>query len=373
MDRTFAYGVSVSGENFTDRKKETSQILMNFTHGVNTILISPRRMGKTSLVKKAISEIEDPSIVPVFMDIYDCRDEYDFYNRFSEAVLKNTSSSLDSALKDIAEFIGRISPKVSMSPDNIGEYSFSLGLSPKQIAPDDILNLPEKIADKKRKHILVCIDEFQQVGEFPDSIGMQKRMRGIWQHQKHVSYCLFGSSKHMLENIFQNKRMPFYQFGQVMYLDKIATEDWVSYIVSRFRSAGKEISEGIARKICATVGNHSSYVQQLAWNLFAETDSSATEEGLKAATSALLAQNDSFFMEQIRPLSSYQVNFLKAICSGVHSGFTSEMILSGWNIGTKSNVAVLKRALLGHELIEERGKEVYIADPVFEIWMKEKY
>lgn len=373
MEKPFAYGISVSGENFTDRKKETCQLLMDFTHGVNVILISPRRMGKTSLVKRAIDRIEDPSIVPVFLDIYDCRDEYDFYNRFSEAILKGASSSLDSALKDIAEFIGRISPRVSMSPDSVGEYSFSLGLSQKQINPEEILNLPERIARKRGKHLLICIDEFQQVGEFPDSVAVQKRMRGVWQHQENVSYCLFGSSKHMLENIFQNKRMPFYQFGQVLFLNKIATEDWVEYIISRFRKGGKDVSEELARKICATVNNHSSYVQQLAWNLYAETDHVATEDDLKAATAALLAQNDSFFTEQIKPLSSYQVNFLKAVCAGVHTGFTSEAVLASWNIGAKSNVAVLKRALLNKELIEERGKEIHIADAVFEYWMRTRF
>jgi uncharacterized protein len=370
MEKPFAYGISVSGENFTDRVKETQQLLINFTHGLNTIIISPRRYGKTSLVNKAISSLSDSSIVPVFIDIYDCRDEFDFYNRFSEATLKQASSSLDAALKNISDFIGRIAPKVSVSPDNINEYSISLGLSPRQTVPEDILNLPEKIALKRGKHLVVCIDEFQQVGEFPDSLLVQKRLRGVWQHQKNTSYCLFGSKKHMLENIFQNKRMPFYQFGQLIYLERIPETDWVAYITSRFHKDGKKISEELARRICEIVDRHSSYVQQLAWNLYVETDAEATEEGFEAAVSGLLAQNDSFFTEQIRSLSSYQINFLKAICCGIHSGFTSEKVLSSWNLGSKSNISVIKKALLGNELVESRGKDIYISDPVFEIWLR---
>ncbi len=370
MEKPFAYGISVSGENFTDRVKETRQLLLNFTHGLNTIIISPRRFGKTSLVNKAINSLSDNSIVPVFIDIYDCRDEFDFYNRFSEAILKQASSSLDTALKNISDFIGRIAPKISVSSDNTSEYSISLGLSPRQIVPEDILNLPEKIAIKRGKHLVVCIDEFQQIGEFPDSLQIQKRLRGVWQHQKNTSYCLFGSKKHMLENIFQNKRMPFYQFGQLIYLERIPETDWVEYIISRFRKDGKKISEELAKRICEIVDRHSSYVQQLAWNLYVETDDEATEEGLEAAVSGLLAQNNSFFTEQIRPLSSYQINFLKAICCGIHSGFTSEKILSSWNLGSKSNVSVIKKALLGNEMIESRGKDIYISDPVFEIWLR---
>lgn len=370
IDKPFAYGVSVSGDNFTDRKTETRNLVMNFTHGVNTILISPRRMGKTSLVHRAIEQINDDNIIPVFLDVYDCRDEYDFYNKFSEEIIRASSSTVDAALRNVAEFIGRISPKISVSPDLVNEYSISLGLTPKQIRPEEILDLPEMMAKKRGKHLLICIDEFQQIGEFADSLTMQKKMRGVWQLQKNVSYCLFGSKKHMLENIFQNRRMPFYQFGQMMYLGKIEQKDWVEYIASRFEACGKKIPPEISVKLCQLVECYSSYVQQLAWNLFVETDSEATSDGLKTATDQLLAQNNSFFTEQIRTLTSYQINFLKAVCSGLHSGFTSEKVLSEWNIGTKSNISVIKESLLKNELIEERGNEIWLADPVFRIWLE---
>lgn len=327
-------------------------------------------MGKTSVVHRAISRIDDDNVIPVFIDVYDCRDEYDFYNKFSEEIIKAVSSTMEVALRNVAEFIGRIAPKISVSPDLANEYSISLGLSPKQIRPEEILNLPERLAEKRGKHLLICIDEFQQIGEFSDSLTVQKKMRGVWQLQKNVSYCLFGSKKHMLENIFQNKKMPFYQFGQMMYLGKIDLKDWMDYIISRFDACGKRISPGIAEKLCCTVECYSSYVQQLAWNLFVETDAEATEEGLKTATSQLLAQNNSFFTEQIRTLTSYQINFLKAVCSGIHSGLTSEKVLSEWNIGTKSNISVIKEALLKNELIEERGNEIWLADPVFQIWLE---
>lgn len=370
IDKPFAYGVSVSGDNFTDRKTETRNLVMNFTHGVNTILISQRRMGKTSLVHRAIELIDDDSVIPVFLDIYDCRDEYDFYNKFSEGIIKAASSTVDAALRNVAEFIGRISPKISVSPDLVNEYSISLGLTPRQICPEEILNLPERLAEKRGKHLLICIDEFQQIGEFSDSLTVQKRMRGVWQHQQNVSYCLFGSKKHMLENIFQNKRMPLYQFGQMMYLGKIGMKDWMEYIASRFEACGKKISPEISEKLCLTVECYSSYVQQLAWNLFVETDTEATGNGLEAATGQLLAQNNSFFTEQIRTLTGYQINFLKAVCSGIHSGFTSEKVLSEWNIGTKSNISVIRESLLKNELIEERGNEIWLADPVFRIWLE---
>ena len=370
MQKPFLYGQAVSGQNFTDRKSETARLVANFTHGINTILISPRRLGKTSLVKKAISGIDSKEDIPVFLDIYDCRDEYDFYERLSTSVLKATSSSVDSLMSNISEFIGRIAPKISVSPDGgLSDYSFSLGISPKDLSPEEILDLPEKVAKKKNKHLVICIDEFQQIGEFPDSIGVQKKMRGIWQHQENVTYCFFGSKKHMMEKIFADRSMPFYQFGEMIHLGKIGTADWVEYISRQFSEGGKQISPELAASLCESVDNYSSYVQQLSWNLFVITEDTATEEGLRQAIQDTVAQSSSLFTEQIRGLTTYQMNFLKAVAGGLHEGFTSGKVLSMYRLGSKSNIQVITESLKEKELIELTNGGIYLTDPVFQKWL----
>lgn len=126
MDKTFIFGVSVTGDNFTDRVKETQRLKMNFGAGVNTILISPRRMGKTSLVKKVISETDRKDLKIIYMDIYDCRDEYDFYNRFASTVLKETSTKAEQIFETAKDFLSRIVPKISVSPDQSPSIPFRL-------------------------------------------------------------------------------------------------------------------------------------------------------------------------------------------------------------------------------------------------------
>jgi predicted AAA+ superfamily ATPase len=84
---SFLYGVSVGGNNFTDRVRETRRLKLNFENGLNVILISPRRMGKTSLVKHVAQVVDKDIVQIVYMDIYDCRSEYDFYNKFAEAIM----------------------------------------------------------------------------------------------------------------------------------------------------------------------------------------------------------------------------------------------------------------------------------------------
>ena len=94
--------------------------------------------------------------------------------------------------------------------------------------------------------MVVCIDEFQQSGEMPDSLTVQKTIRSVWQHHRNVCYCLFGSKQHLMNNLFYSRKMPFYQFGDMFFLKKIPTEKWVPFITSRFKDAGKQISEKLA-------------------------------------------------------------------------------------------------------------------------------
>lgn len=368
--KPFTFGVAASGEHFTDREKETERLLSNFRHGINTILISPRRFGKTSLVQKVRKLAESDALRIVYLDIFACRSDRDFYDAFASAVLKQTSSRWEEWLENAKLFLSRISPKISLDPDPASEFSISLELNPKSEDATEILQLPEKIADRKGCRIVVCIDEFQQIGEFKDSKSFQKQLRSVWQLQKSVSYCLFGSKKHLMNELFEKKSLPFYKFGDSIYLGKISTPDWIKYICSRFEATGKRISREMAERICTAVDNHSSYVQQLSWLLWIHTDREATEEGFQEAVQDLLAQNTPLFEKQTEELTTYQMNFLRALTEGVHAEFTTQETLQKYQLGTSANVSIIKRSLLKQELIETERRQVCIADPVLELWLK---
>ncbi len=369
-NKPFTFGVAASGDNFTDREKETIRLLMNFQHGVNTVLISPRRWGKTSLVQKACRLAQSDKLKVVYLDVFSCRSDQDFYDAFASAILKQTSSKLDEWLEHAKLFLSRISPKISMGTDPMMEFSISLEMNPKSDDIDEILQLPEKIAQKKGCNIVICIDEFQQIAEFKDSKTFQKRLRSIWQLQKSVSYCLFGSKKHLMNELFEKKSLPFYKFGDVIYLSKIGTQDWISYICGRFEATGKHISEELAEKICLRVDNHSSYVQQLAWLVWIHTDKVATEQDFDAAYQDIIDQNTPLFEKQTESLTTYQMNFLRAIIDGVHSEFATQEILHRYQLGSSANVSIVKRALVKKELIEIEKRKAIIPDPIMAVWLK---
>lgn len=369
-NKPFIFGIATSGDNFTDRKKETERLLLNFQHGVNTVLISPRRWGKTSLVQKVCRLAQSDKLKIVYLDIFSCRSDKEFYNAFATAIIKQTSSKFEEWLDNAKLFLSRITPKISIGPDPMTDFSISLEMNPKSEDIDEILQLPEKIAQKKNCSIVICIDEFQQIAEFSDSKTFQKRLRTVWQLQKNVSYCLCGSKKHLMNELFENKSYPFYKFGDAIYLQKIGTQDWVEYICNRFSVTGKQISEQLAERISQAVDNHSSYVQQLAWLVWIHTDKIATEKDFESAYQDIIDQNTPLFEKQTESLTTYQMNFLRAVLDGVHSEFTKQEILNKYQLGTSANISIVKRALEKKELIEIEKRKIIIPDPIMSVWLK---
>ena len=374
MCKKFVYGVAVSDYNFIGREWETKRLLDNFKGGINVILMSPRRLGKTSLVKHVCNKLDDKDIITVYLDIFGCKSEYDFYNKLTAEVLKQTASKHELWFEEAKEFLYRLTPKISFSPEPNSDFSISLGITPKTHTPEEVLQMAETIAIKRKKRIVICIDEFQQIGEMSNSKQIQARLRTVWQHQKHVSYCLFGSKHHLMSTIFLHRSMPFFQFGDTISLNKIATEDWVEYIVSHFADGKRTISHALAEEICKFTENYSAYVQQLAWLVFTlkEEGETVTEDDVRQAKNDLLATNDILFMQMIEPLSEFQLNFLRAIASGIKKDFGLSEVREEYNLGSYSNITRLKTALLERDLIEKQNTELVITDPIFAKWLKRK-
>ncbi|MBQ7690617.1 MAG: ATP-binding protein [Muribaculaceae bacterium] len=375
--KSFMFGAAVTDYNFIGREEETRRLMANFSEGINTILISPRRIGKTSLVKQVKKQMEktNKDVLVVYLDMFACKTEYELYNALAAAVLKQTESHAEKWLETTKEFLIRLTPKITFSPEPNADFSLSLGITPKTHTPEEILSLPEKIAQKRGKRIVVCIDEFQQLGELPDSLKVQKRLRSVWQHQQRTSYCLFGCKMHLMNTIFQRRNMPFYQFGDNIFLGKIPTALWVDYIVQHFEDRNRHISREMAQRLTETVENYSSYVQQLAWLLFSRVNEAetATEEQLRLSIADLLNTNEPLFMQQIEPLSAYQLHFLRAIVNDVHTAFGEQKVREEYQLGSPSNITRLKTVMLSKDLVESRGRGMlYLTDPVFGLWLQHR-
>ena len=369
MNNPFVFGTASSGKQFTNRIQDTERLLANFNHGINSIIISPRRWGKTSLVKKVSAIAGNNNLKVVNIDIFSCRNADDFYSLFANEVIRQTANKWEEWVDNAKKFLSALVPKISFGVDPQADFSVSLDFSNAKLN-DDILDLPQKIAKEKGFRVVVCIDEFQQLSEFTDHIYFQKKLRSVWQLQQEVSYCLYGSKKHLMAELYSKQSMPFYKFGDVFFLQKISTHDWISFICERFESTGKKISKDQAKVISDTVENHSSYVQQLAWNVWVKTAEITTDVDIESAITDLFNQNALLYYRYVEELTGYQLNFLRAVAEEIHSEFTKNEVLQKFQLGTSANVKRLKDALEKKELIDISGKTVSFNDPVFKLWFQ---
>jgi len=368
----FIFGKSTNFENFTDRDEEALRLIRNFKSLVNTIIISPRRWGKTSLVENTAQSVmaENSNIKVCLLDIFNVRSEMEFYEHFAKEVLKATASKWEEMAANAKEFLSQLVPKITFSPDTQAEISFGIGWEELQKSPDDILNLAENIAVSKKINIVVCIDEFQSIGDFPESLAFQRKLRSHWQRHHHVAYCLYGSKRHMLLDIFSDAAMPFYKFGDIMFLQKINNDVWGEFIKRRFEDTDKKISLEQAKYLAQLVDNHPYYVQQLAQQAWLRTKTSCSKAIIDDSLQGIKNQLSLLFVGQIEGMTATQVNFLRAVLNG-ETNFSSQEVLKNYRLGASSNLKKIKAALLSKEIIDVQGKKIEILDPVFKLWLVE--
>ncbi len=373
MENPFIIGKAAEGDYFVNRVEDRRRLNANLTHGINTVIISPRRWGKTSLVKNVLSSIDDERFLTVFVDVFRCKSEYEFYRNFSTCVIKQTSSKIDEWVETVKTFLSGITPKFSFGSDPLNDFSLSFEWNERDDAEDEILSLPQKIAEKKGKKIIVCLDEFQQIAEFPSSVDFQKKLRSVWQHQQDVTYCMFGSKKHLMENFFSNKSMPFFKFGDMMFLKKIEITEWIPFICRNFSNTGKSISEKQAERICNVTACQSSYVQQLSWITWYKTEGITTDKNIDSAIDDLLEQNKTFFQRDVEQLTELQYNFMRAVADGVTQGFTRKDILRKYRLESSANVQAIKKAMISKDLIymDDDGNTQF-NDPLFSLWVRKE-
>ena len=374
MDIPFVFGKIADGEDFTDRTADTEKLKNNFRGLVNTIIISPRRWGKTSLVNHALEQMGDEKEYLVCkVDIFNCRTEAQFYQTYVNAILKASYTKMDEFIEAAKKYVGSFGPKLTLSDCSM-QYELALGVDfkDKQYSYDEIFDLPQKIALEKGKKFIVCIDEFQNVSSYDDSLGFQRKLRSHWQTHNRVGYCIFGSKRHMLLDIFSNYEMPFYKFGDIMFLDKIGEEDWVKFIVSRFADTGKKISEPVARLITQKVDCHPYYVQQLSQLAWLRSKKTCEESIVDETFESLVGQLSLLFSNIVDSLTAKQISFLQAVAYG-EKNFSSREVLTKYQLGTSANIKNLKKAMLDKDLIDVMPDAITLQDPVFAYWLKEKY
>jgi hypothetical protein len=365
----FKFGRVVTGDSFINRKDEKSRIRSNILSRNNTIIISPRRWGKSSLMRQLASEMESGKIKFVFLDIYNIRTEEDFFTAYSREIIKATITRKEEVLNTAKKFFKKIVPVISFKIDPLHDLSLKFNWEEAKEAIDEMIDLPEKIAKDKGLKIIVCIDEFQNIARLRDYEKLEETLRSYWQLHEQVSYCLYGSKRHMMVDIFNRESRPLYRFGDIIMLGKIKEEHWIDFIISGFKDSGKSIPPDLAGILISTAGNLPEYVQQLAHHTWSLTETMADEHILNYAIEMVRNSNSIFYQEICDDLSNTQLNLIKAVFQG-ETQFTSAEVMKKYNLGTPRNVSKNKEILEAKDIVDFSAEPVQFNDPFFKTWFQ---
>ena len=371
METPFVFGKIATDKNFTDREQETAILVEHFKSLINTIIISPRRWGKSSLVNKAskLAMEQDNKLIICHIDLFNVRDEEHFYSLLAQKVISATSSKWDETVDLIRKFFSRISPKITIGTDPMNEVSVDFEMKDVVNNPDEVLDLAEKIAKMKGLKIVVCIDEFQNISEFSDPDYFQKKLRSHWQQHQNVSYCLYGSKRHMMLEVFTDSSKPFYKFGNLMFLNKIDTPYLVSFFKERFADTKKKITEEACNLIVEFTDNHPYYAQQLAQLSWLRTKDICTEDIVREAHTSLVEQLSLLFATITENLTTQQLHYLKALLAGEKS-ISSTETMHRYKISSPTSIARSKASLIKNDILDNKAGEISFQDPIYAYWLK---
>lgn len=374
METPFVFGRIATGDNFTDRRLETEQLVQQFRSLINTIIISPRRWGKSSLVQRASiqAQKEDPRLRIAHVDLFNIRSEEEFYTALASNVIKATSSRWEEFVNDARSFFSSIVPKISIGAGPENEASLDFDWEEVKHSPDEILDLPERVAKQKNLKLVICIDEFQNIAEFSDSDTLQKKLRSHMQRQQNVAYCLYGSKRHLMLEVFTNTSKPFYKFGNLMFLNKIAQDDLVAFFRQRFEDTHKSITEEAATEIATLTDCHPYYAQQLAQLSWLRTVEVCDSEIVRTAFASLEEQLSLLFINLTEGIKTQQLAYLKAILAG-ETAITSTEVMKKYGISSATSAIRAKKALIKDDILDAVGNQITFQDPVFRHWLQHSY
>jgi len=354
----FKFGTVVDGLFFTDREEELSRISSYLTGENHLIMISPRRYGKTSLIRKVLNASNSKYI---FLDLQLVISAEDFASQLLKRIYR--IFPMQKLKGYIRSF--RLIPSVIINPVS-GETEISFRSGPKDLIPlEDVLNLIGKLGNTRNKMIVV-LDEFQEIFRIGD--GLDRLLRSVMQNHVNVNYVFLGSSESMIREIFERKGSPFYRFGTLMNLEKIPQKQFTLFLEERFKHICGQSKE-ITKEIIDITESHPFYTQQLSyivWELLVK--SGYSPDTVKDATNEIIQSHDNDYERIWNGINRTDMMVLTGIASTDISPLSDEFSKM-YGTGATSTVFSSLKRLAGKGLLLKAKGSYAIDDPFFKRWI----
>lgn len=376
MDNPFIFNGYNGPTYFCDREKELETLMKCAATGVNVTLIAQRRMGKTGLIFRLMDEINntESGITPIYIDIFATRNLEELNRTLASAILtafpeeSSIGKRFMTMLKGLRPMFG-IDP-LSGSPQVLFSYQ-------NQQEKEHTLEGLLLFLEKQSTPILLAIDEFQQIREYPED-NIEALLRTYMQQLHNVRFIFCGSRKHMMTDIFSNPRRPFFSSTQFIGLDAISEKSYREYISRMFSSGGKTIEEDAVDYILKWSRRHTYYTQRLCHEVYDTPAGTVGADDVKACCETLLRLNEPYFLQYKQLLTDGQWNFLIALAKEefVEQPYAT-IFLKKHNIGATAVARRQLQTLLEKDLIfNETTKEksyFAVADLFFMRWLAKEY
>lgn len=372
LENPFPVNTYQGPEYFCDRVEETSLLISNLKNGNSTTLVAIRRIGKTALIKHALSRLPE-GWKSIYIDILETEDLVQFLNIITTSIISSVPEK--SGLGNIFwTFVKSLRPAISFDTLTGAPQAF-FDIKPKQA--EENINSVLQFLEKQSFKTVIAIDEFQQILNYPEK-SADAWLRSRIQQLKNVSFIFSGSQQHLIAELFSSPKRPFFRSTRMMKLQKLDREKYSAFIISLFLNYKKELSPEVAGEMLDWANLHTYYVQQLCNRVFSTTYKKVTSDLWKEQAYLLLQEQETVFFTYRNMLTIPQWRLLKAIAGeGEVYQPTSMEFLNKNNLGNSATVLRSLKALQGYELVysefDKNGQLYYsVYDVFFQRWSEQK-
>ena len=376
MDNPFVYGEVVPAAAFVDRVVELDRLVADLAAAQKVFLISPRRYGKSSLVRHALTAMARRGALTVEVTVSSFSSYVAFLEGYARALVA-AESRWDRARTWLLEVIRSTRAEIRVAPqsDPLGSVivSFPNVRSERDIArlAQEVFALPARLAEARRRTVIVALDEFQAIAGFNGG-SVEHTMRAAVQHQREVGYVFAGSEPSLMERMIGPRR-PFYKAGPVMRLDKIPPDEFAAFIESRFNRSGIRAEAGLGAAVVELAGNLPYDVQRLAHETWDDVRRAnrrrATLDDLHGALRRLLAEQQTMFEALWQRLTLPQRAVLRAVVLQDGRELLSADVRERHRLGGASSVQTALSALLRDDVIAREGNRYTVVDSLLKEWV----
>ncbi len=370
-ENPFVLNVYAGPEYFCNREKETDEIINAIENRRNLSLISYRRLGKSGLIKHVFNQLQKEKGLKLFyIDILDTTDLNGFVELLAREIIGKVDRSTMNLLKIFGNIVKSLRPKISVDPMT-GRPEIEISI-PNDVSPETSLSEIFLYLQKQDKRIIIAIDEFQQITEYPEQ-NMEALLRKYIQQLTNTTFIFSGSQKHLLLSMFSNYGRPFYQSSEILNLGKIEKETYKSFIQGKFEKGKIDIDLAALEIIMKYTKAHTFYVQYLCNKLYSSNNKEINSEVVVDTMLKILDENEVVYFNYKKLLTRLQFNLMEAIAKegGVKKP-TSQDFLGKYHLGTPSSIRTALTALLKNEMIFQDEGEINVYDIFFSKWLERR-